>query len=162
MTNIACIMRSAMEKTPGILNRKYGTILWVLFGLFCFRVFAQILVYFIHLPFLPPFEKWHSNTLPYPVLLCFQGLIIIIFTRNCLRVQRDTLKANIKTGKFLKVFGGIYFLSMIIRYIITMVLHPELRWLGHAIPVFFHMVLASFLITLGYYHVNRSGNQHIS
>ena len=133
-------------------EKNYKIFLWILFSLFLFRVLSQFTLQFIDIAFLPTFEKWHSNTLPYTVLFFFQILIIILYSRICIRVSKNTLKANANIGKFLRIFGTIYFLSMIIRYIISMIYYPELRWFGHIIPIFFHLVLSSFLIVLGKYH----------
>jgi hypothetical protein len=36
-----------------------------------------------------------------------------------------------------------------------MYLHPEARWFGQTIPIFFHWVLATFVIILGLYHKRR-------
>src|SRR5262245_15493014 len=41
---------------------------------------------------------------------------------------------------------------MVIRYVIRMSLYPHERWAGGSIPIFFHWVLASFVIVLGRYH----------
>jgi len=45
---------------------------------------------------------------------------------------------------------------MIIRYVIRMCLYPHDRWTGGSIPIFFHWVLASFLLVLGTYHWTRT------
>jgi hypothetical protein len=39
--------------------------------------------------------------------------------------------------------------SMALRYALTMIFLPEMRWLGGAIPIFFHFVLAAFLYVWG-------------
>lgn len=41
---------------------------------------------------------------------------------------------------------------MLLRYVLTMTFHPEMRWLGGTIPIFFHFVLAGFIFVLGRYH----------
>jgi len=41
---------------------------------------------------------------------------------------------------------------MMLRYVFTMIFRPEMRWLGGAIPIFFHFVLAGFIFALGRYH----------
>ena len=52
-------------------------------------------------------------------------------------------------------FALIYFIVMLSRYVITMVLFPERRWFGHAIPIFFHWVLAGYLFVWSRYHRGR-------
>src|SRR5262245_54474475 len=41
---------------------------------------------------------------------------------------------------------------MVIRYVIRMALYPHERWTGGSIPIFFHWVLAAFLLVLAHYH----------
>jgi len=53
------------------------------------------------------------------------------------------------TAKNLRIFGSIYLLSMILRYIIRMYIYPEERWTGGCIPIFFHWVLATFVLAWG-------------
>lgn len=43
----------------------------------------------------------------------------------------------------------IYAGAMALRYVLTMIFRPEMRWLGDAIPIFFHFVLAGFIFVLG-------------
>ena len=42
---------------------------------------------------------------------------------------------------------------MAVRYVYTIIRHPELRWFGHTIPIWFHMVLAAFLYTYSHYQI---------
>jgi hypothetical protein len=41
---------------------------------------------------------------------------------------------------------------MVARHPVHMYLHPEARRLGGTIPVFFHWILAAFVIAVGLYH----------
>ena len=41
------------------------------------------------------------------------------------------------------------------RYVIAMILYPELRWFTDTIPIWFHMVLAAFLYTFSHYHLRQ-------
>jgi hypothetical protein len=41
---------------------------------------------------------------------------------------------------------------MTLRYVLTMIYRPEMRWLGDAIPIFFHFVLAGFIYAWGNFH----------
>ena len=53
------------------------------------------------------------------------------------------------------VFGYLYLAVMVVRYPIQMVMHPESRWFGGTIPIFFHWVLAAFVILIGLHHRRR-------
>ena len=44
---------------------------------------------------------------------------------------------------------------MALRYVVRMVRRPGQRWFGGAIPIVFHLVLASFLFTWGRFHAQR-------
>lgn len=55
-------------------------------------------------------------------------------------------------GRFLLWFSYLYFGGMIVRYMVSIALHPERQWFGGTIPIFFHLVLATFIFVVGYYH----------
>ena len=65
-------------------------------------------------------------------------------------------QTRIRVAGFLVSFSAIYAGSMLLRYVITMILHPEMRWFGGTIPIFFHFVLAAFLYAWGKFHVRGS------
>ena len=53
---------------------------------------------------------------------------------------------------YLAVLSWIYFGAMVVRYVLTMWLRPELRWFRRTIPIWFHMVLATALWSFAGYH----------
>jgi len=129
--------------------------LWLLLGLFCLRVLGQMLVVFAKVSFLPPMEEWQSGLLPYPVLLVSQFVIIALLSKVAADFTRGGgyfATPNARLAKGLVYFGWIYLLGMALRYIIRMALYHEARWFGGTIPIFFHWVLASFILLVGYYH----------
>ena len=133
--------------------------LWLLLGLFCLRVLGQVLVVFANVSFLPPMKEWQSGLLPYPVLLISQLVIIGVFSKVAADFTREKgyfARPNAKLAKGLVYFGWVYLLAMVLRYIIRMALYPEVRWFGGTIPIFFHWVLASFILLVGYYHRKAS------
>lgn len=139
-----------------LLRKRYGILLSFLTFLFVLRVFGQILVSFFGVEFLPAMEHWYSGLLPYPILLPIQIVMIIVMVRITGNVTRGSGGFTITKrgiGIFLKWFSYLYFLSMVVRYIYIMVRHPEWRWFGHTIPIWFHMVLATFLYTYSRYQV---------
>src|SRR5437870_5181115 len=111
----------------------YATVLWFLLFLFCLRVAGQALVATFAVPFLPPMQQWYSGVIPYPILLPLQILIIVLlakvatdFTRRrgFFVVPRRTM------GRLLQWFSYLYWGGMAVRYVVSMALHPERRWLG--------------------------------
>lgn len=145
-----------------LLRRRYGILLSFFTFLFVLRVLGQVLVAFFGIDFLPAMEHWYSGLLPYPILLPIQIVMIIVMVRIIGDVTRGSRIFSIpkrRIGIFLKWFSSLYFLSMVVRYMYTMARHPELRWFGHTIPIWFHMVLAAFLYTYSHYHIVFSRRQ---
>lgn len=141
------------------MQQRYCLTLCFLLFLFCLRVLGQALVAFGHATFLPSMDEWFSGAMAYPPLLASQILIILLYGKVCLDFARGKgyfVTPKPRMGIALLYFGGTYLGVMIIRYVLRMSLYPHERWLGGSIPIFFHLVLASFLIVLGYYHWSSS------
>lgn len=100
-------------------------------------------------------EEWFSGALAYPWLLASQVLIILLYAKIALDFTRGRgffVHPVRRLGNGLLLFGAVYLGVMVIRYVIRMSLYPHERWTGGSIPIFFHWVLASFLLTLARYH----------
>ena len=145
-----------MEKVSLIA---YSRALWLLLLLFCFRVSAQLAVCFYDVPFLPAFERWHSDSMPYAALVFFQLIIILIFSRIALQFQRNQVVAHFRVGVFLLIIGGLYFFVMSARLLNSLVELSEHAWWNQPIPSAFHLVLASFLIVVGLFHCRHGREQ---
>lgn len=123
--------------------------MWFLLALFCLRVLGQLFVCLGLAPGLPAFDQWQSGLLPYPCLVFFQILIILLYTRVCLDLSFKRgffSRAHPELTRTLRPLALVYFWSMPVRYCIYMALFPEARWLHGTIPIVFHMVLAGFLL----------------
>lgn len=151
-----------IEKSPKAHGkeqpRRYASWLWVLLALFCLRVIGQMLVAVFDVSFLPPMEEWYSGLIPYRWLLPTQFLIILVFGKVCIDFTRGEgffVVARRRVGTSLLAFGWVYFGVMVLRYVIRMSLYPDERWLGGTIPIFFHWVLAGFVLLVGHYHGTR-------
>ena len=143
-----------------ILNesRKMARLLWILLFLFILRVSGQAAVAFLGVEFLPPMRAWYSGLIPYNLLLPAQIAIIALMAKICIDFWRGVgFFASPKPafGKPALWFGYLYLAAMIIRYILRMMLIPEARWFGGTIPIFFHYVLATFVILFAGYHRNQ-------
>jgi hypothetical protein len=138
--------------------RQLAPLLWALLGLFVLRVAGQALVAFLHVEFLPPMQEWYSGLLPYEYLLPSQVVIIALMAKICVDFTRGA-GLFVAPRRFFAVywlyFGYLYLVAMVARYPIQMYLHPESRWFGGAIPIFFHWVLAAFVILIGLHHRSR-------
>ena len=129
-------------------------ILWICLVLFACRVTGQILVEFFEATFLPPSKEWFSGIISYPILLVFQIAIILLMAQVATDLTKGTgrfSQSSPVNAKNLRIFGSIYLLSMILRYIIRMYIYPEERWTGGCIPIFFHCVLATFVLAWGHW-----------
>lgn len=130
----------------------YGRVLAVLTLLFSLRVSGQALVEFFSVVWLPSMEAWASGLIPYPILLTIQIVMLIGMVKIASDVWRQSgffATAPASWSRFLIGCSAVYAGSMAVRYILTMILRPEMRWLGGTIPIFFHFVLAAFLYTWG-------------
>jgi hypothetical protein len=63
------------------------------------------------------------------------------------------LRLGPRIGTILLWFSYLYALAMVARYVVTMLMKPELRWFTGTVPIWFHFVLAAFIYTLGRYSV---------
>ena len=135
-------------------------LLWICLALFACRVTGQILVEFFGATFLPPSKEWFSGIISYPILLVFQIAIILLMAQVATDLTKGTERfsqSSPVTAKNLRIFGSIYLLSMILRYIIRMYIYPEERWTGGCIPIFFHCVLATFVLAWGHWKKVSAG-----
>jgi len=126
-------------------------LLWTLLGLFSLRVLGQVYVGLYSPGWLPPWPEWYSGLLPYPLLLPAQILLLmwmaLITYDNSRRngtfwVESDVVKRR------LRWIAAIYAGVMLLRYVLTMALKPEMRWLHGTIPIAFHWLLAAYIATL--------------
>ena len=130
-------------------------LLWFLSALFLLRVLGQVLVEFWQVRFLPPSEEWFSGLLPYPQLLASQVVILLLMAKINWDFSQQagwTYRTRRRLGFWLLVGGTVYLAVMIIRYAARMTLYPPERWTGGSIPIFFHWILAGYLLVLGIHH----------
>lgn len=138
--------------------RRLAPILWALLGLFILRVLGQVIVASFDVGFLPPMKEWYSGLLAYRYLLPAQIVIIVLMTAICMHFSRGRgffVTPRAAFGTPVLYFGYVYFAAMVVRYILRMALVPDARWFGGTIPIWFHMVLASYVILFALYHRAR-------
>ena len=130
-----------------MMTKRYTPWLFLLTGLFAFRVFAQMATLQFSIPYLPGFEAWHSGSMPYALLVIFQFIILGLMIRTTHRAWRNTLTASVKTIRFLRRFGIVYLILMVARLILGQTLLEEYRFFANTITTSFHFVLAAFVLT---------------
>lgn len=148
----AAVGREQREAT--LAAEDVAPILWLLTVLFAVRVVGQVFVALRSPSWLPPMNEW--NLVPYRLLLPVQLIILGVMawidasfsTSSGPLVDRAEL-----LGWALVVFSALYTSAMVIRYGVRMRRRPAARWFGGTIPIVFHLVLATYLYTLGSFHV---------
>jgi ABC-type transport system involved in cytochrome c biogenesis permease subunit len=123
---------------------------------------GQVLVAFFGVTFLPPMSEWYSALITYPVLLPIQIVILFLQTKISLDIWGGVgffARRRPRAGRALCWFSYVYFLAMVVRYVLTMYLYPERRWLSGTIPIFFHWVLATYVFVLGRYYLSADREQ---
>ena len=130
-------------------TRRYAGALWLLTGLFAFRVVAQpAALAFDRL--LPSFNSWDGGVLPYPVLLVTQLVILGWLARTAWRFSTGTVVPRPRIGRAALAFGGVYFAVMFLRLLLGATALSHVRWFASPLPAFFHLVLATYLFVYGY------------
>ena len=104
---------------------------------------------FLDVRFLPPMHAWYSGLLPYEYLLPSQILIIVVMAKICLDFTRQGgffYRPRRAFAQELLWFGYVYLAAMVARFV----------FIGdRMIPIFFHWVLAAFVIAVGRSHRRR-------
>ena len=126
--------------------------LWLLLVAFAFRVAAQPATLVFKDSFLPPFESWHSDLLPYGVLLASQLLILAILGWSSWRFTTGDVVPLRGLGVAALAFGGLYFGAMALRLILGFTLFSDRQWFTSLLPTLFHFVLAAFVMLFGHFH----------
>ena len=139
-------------------ERSCAWALWLLTGLFAFRVAAQpAALVFDRL--LPSFNSWDGGVLPYPVLLVTQLVILGWLAHTAWRFTTGRVTPRPSIGRVALAFGGVYFAVMFLRLLLGATVLSAVRWFASPLPAFFHLVLATYLLVYGYCHVHTaSGN----
>ena len=135
----------------------HGVALAILTLAFLARVLAQLVQWLAPTPLLPPFEAWHSATVPYLGLLSSQvsdpRQAQIWLLRG---VVKGTHAPRRRLGLVLLMFGAMYFGFMLFRLIAGLTFLAHVAWFQARIPTLFHLALASFLLVLAHYHLRGS------
>jgi hypothetical protein len=140
----------------------YPLLLGACTALFVLRVLGQAVVAIYDVGFLPPFERWYSGLLPYPLLLPAQVILAALMLKivgDFARADGYFVSLRPRTGRILMGLGCLYAFAMVVRYAVTMAAHPELRWFTGTIPIWFHLVLATFVLALGHYQLRRRSTE---
>lgn len=123
----------------------------LLSALFVLRVAAQLAQAVHEVPFFPPFEAWQGSSIPYPLLLVFQVVIITVLTVVLWRVKTGSFSPRTWQHRSCFALGGTYLCVMAFRFIAGLTFLAEYDWFSKSIPTLFHIILASFILIFGHY-----------
>lgn len=132
--------------------RRWTSALSVLLALFALRVAAQAVQSRYALPWLPPFEAWHSGALPYWALAAAQFAILALAGHATVAVARGRMRRNQSLGGWLLALGAVYFVSMAARLALGASRLAGHGWFDAPLPSLFHLVLACFILVMASYH----------
>jgi hypothetical protein len=130
-----------------------ASVMTILLVMFVLRVLGQLLVLLFEPAFLPPFDFWQADLIPYWLLLTGQIVIIYVYHKMIHDVGNQSGYFS-KTRKGftheLFYFNIFYALVMVTRFFI----------LGLSIPVVFHWILAAFLFAFIFHHKELEKTKH--
>ena len=121
---------------PGV----HGRVLALLTLLFFLRVLGQALVAFFGVAWLPSHGGMVLRSHPLPYSSDHPTRHVDPHDQDLSDVWRGTrLLRNVPTAlvAISHGFSAIYAGSMVLRYVLTMIFHPEMRWLGGRFQLFF-------------------------
>ena len=136
-------------------GRRYFRVLLLLGGLFVLRVLAQLIQAVYPVSVLPPFDVWQGSATAYPVLLSAQIAIVVILASVLWGIGTNSVSPRRWKYRVCFGFGGVYFITMAFRFVGGLTALSDITWFARTLPAFFHMVLATFLLTLGLYIYRR-------
>ncbi|HZO44487.1 MAG TPA: hypothetical protein VFB68_01265 [Xanthobacteraceae bacterium] len=142
---------------PVAASRVHCILLALLIAAFLFRVGAQAVQAWRPVAWLPPFESWHSATLPYSLLLASQLVILAVQFWVLIAMLRGRLRPRKAVGVTLLVLGAAYFGFMLFRLVAGLTLLRHVPWFDALLPTEFHLVLAAFLLVLADFHLRFQG-----
>ena len=142
-------------------SRRYGFWLWVLLGLFSFRVVAQLVQWRIDVPFLPSFEAWHSDVLPYGLLLTTQVLVFGAYGWVALAFTKERVQPSRRSAWLWLSIGAVYAGAMAVRLVLGLTVMSSHYWFANHLPTFFHVVLASFMGVVGGFHLRYAASRPV-
>ena len=138
--------------TNSKLLKTLQLIILVLTLIFIGRVLAQLIEYFVDISFIPNFDKWQSGTVPYWVLLVFQFTIMSFMVTVYRKLSKGTVQSSKLKRNIYLILGCIYLTGTLTRHILGLTVLSDSVYFTSFISIYFHYVLASFLLVLGLAH----------
>lgn len=138
------------------VSRAHSILFWLLSLLFSLRVLGQAVQRWFPQPLLPAFDQFQGSSLPYPVLLATQLLILGLMLRTAWCMHTGTMVPNKRRGVFFAWFGGVYLTGSLMRMGVGLAMPDAADWFRAWIPAFFHLLLATFVLMVAVFHRRAS------
>lgn len=132
----------------------YTHYLWALNLLFLLRVIGQLIQQLRSVSWLPPLEVWQGSSLSYGLMLSSQIIILAVMIRITRKHATGCVQKNPIKGRWLLTLGALYFFSMSARLVIGLANLSTHPWFHKSLPAFFHLALATFVLSLAAFHMN--------
>jgi len=121
----------------------YKILLIWLSAIFALRVTLQFVLQFTQVDFLPAFNLWHSETMPYPALLGIQCVLLSLMLIGVFNVETQDRRPRL--ASFLTLLASIYLVVIIIRLVTGALNLSQHAWFDGAVSTAFHFALAAYL-----------------
>lgn len=118
----------------------------LLLAAFVFRVVAQLMQVFAPTNALPGFDEWQSGTLPYPLLVASQIIIIAAGVWATWAMWTGRPAPQPRLGRVLVWIGWIYLVGAAFRFFAGLTFLSNVAFFDVHLPGFFHIVLASMVL----------------
>jgi len=112
-------------------------------AIFALRVALQFVLQFTQVDFLPAFELWHSETMPYLVLLGIQCILLSFMLLGVFTIA--TQRRRPELARFLILLASFYLIVMVIRLITGTLNLSQHSWFDGAVSTAFHFGLVAYL-----------------
>ena len=126
----------------------YRSLLWVCTAVFAARVIMQPLAAKWEVSALPSFDAWHSEVVPYSVLLGLQLTILVVMILGIQVLPRIGRKRRV--GWIVGGIGWMYGCLMVGRTIVGSLNLDAHSWFDGAVPTAFHFVLVFYIMTMAH------------
>jgi hypothetical protein len=127
----------------------------LLTALFALRVLGHLVQRWLPQPWLPPFAAWQGSSIPYPLLLAIQLVILGAMARATYGAWQGTMAPGRRAMQWTARLGTLYMAAAIARIAIGLVDPAAPHWFTARISGAFHVVLAAFVLALSRYHSLR-------
>ncbi len=122
----------------------YKNLLICFSAIFALRVVLQFVLQFFQVDFLPTFDLWHSETMPYLALLGIQCVLLALMLLGVFNVE--TQRRRPRLAKLFSLLARIYLGVMFIRLIVGTLNLSQHSWFDGAVSTAFHFGLAAYLL----------------